>query len=306
MKQECHCSAKLNLSEKIDMKFVIVTGMSGSGKSKAMEFLEDIGYYCIDNVPPKLLSEFVRLFSTTQTASEVVALGVDIRGGELYEELSNAYERFNSMNMDCKLLFIDAADDVLLSRYKETRRKHPLLDSCNGMLTDAIAAERALITPVRMLADCYIDTSKTLPNELKLEINRLFSNSGSDGLSIMCVSYGTKYGSFPSADLNFDVRCLPNPYYIPTLKEKNGMDDDVYNYVFANEDAVSLRDKVFDLVDFLIPLYIKEGKTQLVIAFGCTGGQHRSVAFARATHAHLAAVGYESAIKHRDVDKCRV
>ncbi len=284
------------------MKFVIVTGMSGSGKSKAMEYLEDIGYYCIDNVPPKLLSEFIRLFSTS-AISDTVAIGIDIRGGELYEDLSKAYDSLNSRDIECKLLFVDASDDVLLSRYKETRRKHPLLDSCNGMLTDAIATERALITPVRMLANIYIDTSNTQPNELKLEINRIFLDGSCNGIDIVCVSYGTKYGSFPSADLNFDVRCLPNPYYVEELQKKTGLDDFVYNYVFNNDNALILRDKIFDIIDFLIPLYIKEGKTQLVIAFGCTGGQHRSVSFARATYNHLIESGYDVAIKHRDANK---
>lgn len=285
------------------MKFVIVTGMSGSGKSKAMEFLEDIGYYCIDNVPPILLSEFIKLFSSTSTVSDTIALGIDIRGGELYEDLNRAYEKFKKLDVDCKLLFLDASDDVLLSRYKETRRKHPLLDSCNGMLADAIATERALVTPVRMLADCYIDTSHTSPAELKSEINRLFLQKPGGGISIMCVSYGTKYGSFSSADLNFDVRCLPNPFYVPELKNKTGLDKEVYDYVFNNSDAVTLRDKIFDLIDFLIPLYIKEGKTQIVIAFCCTGGQHRSVSYARATYSHLIEEGYDAAIKHRDVNK---
>ncbi len=285
------------------MKFVIATGMSGSGKSKAMEYLEDIGYYCIDNVPPKLLSEFINLFSNSSTVSDTIAFGVDIRGGELYEDLSNAYNSLKSMDIDCKLLFMDASDDVLLSRYKETRRKHPLLDSCNGMLIDAISTERALITPVRMLADIYIDTTNIQPNELKIDINRIFLDNASSAINIMCVSYGTKYGSFSSADLNFDVRCLPNPYYVESLKPKTGMDDAVYNYVFGNDDATTLREKVFDLVDFLIPLYIKEGKTQIVIAFGCTGGQHRSVSFARAMQSHLIKRGYEAAIKHRDAEK---
>ncbi len=285
------------------MSVVVISGISGAGKSMALHTLEDIGYYCIDNVPPKLLAEFIRLFSTTSTVSDTIALGIDIRGGELYEDLSNAYDSLNSMDVEAKLLFMDASDEVLLSRYKETRRKHPLLDSCNGMLMDAIATERALITPVRMLADIYIDTTNTQPNELKLEINRLFLDKAGSGISIMCVSYGTKYGSFASADLNFDVRCLPNPFYVEGLKKKTGMDDAVYNYVFDNDDALTLREKIFDLVDFLIPLYIKEGKTQIVIAFGCTGGQHRSVSFARAAYIHLIENGYDVAIKHRDANK---
>ncbi len=283
------------------MKFVIVTGMSGSGKSKAMEFLEDIGYYCIDNVPPMLLSDFIRLFSKANNVSNNVALGIDIRGGELYADLNKAYNDLKEMNIDCRVLFLDASDHVLQSRYKETRRKHPLLDNCNGMLVDAIATERTLITPVRIISDYYIDTSNIMPSELKSQINRLFLSEPNKGISIMCVSYGTKNGNFDSADLNFDVRCLPNPFYVPELKKKTGLDSDVYEYVFNNDTARSLLSKLTDLIDFLIPLYIKEGKTQLVIGFGCTGGQHRSVSFARAIHDHLLEEGYDVSVRHRDI-----
>ncbi len=285
------------------MKFVVVTGMSGSGKSKAMEYLEDIGYYCIDNVPPALLSEFIRLFSTTDTVSDMVALGIDIRGGELYSDLSNAYNNLKKLAIDFKIMFLDASDHVLHSRYKETRRKHPLLDSCNGMLADAIATERKLITPVRLISEYYLDTSSLAPSELKWQINRLFLDEPNKGISITCVSYGTKYGGFSSADLNFDVRCLPNPFYIEELKNKTGLDKDVYDFVFDNLTAKALKNKLFELVDYLIPLYIAEGKTQLMIGFGCTGGKHRSVAFAKCIHEHLSHHGYDVSCHHRDINK---
>lgn len=285
------------------MKFVVVTGMSGSGKSKAMEYLEDIGYYCIDNVPPAMLTEFIRLFANSDTVSDTVALGIDIRGGELYSDLNEAYNKLKSLAIDCKIMFLDASDHVLQSRYKETRRKHPLLDSCNGMLADAIATERKLITPVRHISEYFIDTSSLAPSELKNQINKLFLDEPSKGINIMCVSYGTKYGSFDSADLCFDVRCLPNPFYISELKDKTGLDKDVYDFVFDNLTAKALKSKLFDLIDYLIPLYINEGKTQLVIAFGCTGGKHRSVAFAKCMQEHLIRHGYDASTKHRDIKK---
>jgi len=285
------------------MKFVVVTGMSGSGKSKAMEYLEDFGYYCIDNVPPAMLTEFLRLFSSNDSVSDTIALGIDIRGGELYSDLNEAYVKLKKLSIDCKIMFLDASDHVLQSRYKETRRKHPLLDSCNGMLGDAIATERKLITPVRHISEYFIDTSSLSPSELKNQINKLFLDEPSKGISIMCVSYGTKYGSFGSADLNFDVRCLPNPFYVEELKNKTGLDKDVYDFVFENLTAKALKSKLFDLVDYLIPLYINEGKTQLVIGFCCTGGKHRSVAFAKCMQEHLARHGYDVSANHRDIKK---
>ena len=285
------------------MKFVVVTGMSGSGKSKAMEYLEDIGYYCIDNVPPAMLTDFIKLFASSDNASNTIALGMDIRGGELYSELNEADGNRKDLAIDLKIMFLDASDHVLQSRYKETRRKHPLLDSCNGMLADAIATERKLITPVRHISEYFIDTSSLSPSELKTQINKLFLDEPSKGISIMCVSYGTKHGGFESADLNFDVRCLPNPFYVSGLKDKTGLDKEVYDFIFDNLTAKALRIKLFDLIDYLIPLYINEGKTQLVIAFGCTGGKHRSVAFAKCLQEHLVRHGYDASTKHRDVKK---
>ena len=285
------------------MKFVVVTGMSGSGKSKAMEYLEDIGYYCIDNVPPAMLTDFIKLFASSDNASNTIALGIDIRGGELYSDLNEAYVNLKDLAIDFKIMFLDASDHVLQSRYKETRRKHPLLDSCNGMLADAIATERKLITPVRHISEYFIDTSSLSPSELKTQINKLFLDEPSKGISIMCVSYGTKHGGFESADLNFDVRCLPNPFYVSELKDKTGLDKEVYDFIFDNLTAKALRIKLFDLIDYLIPLYINEGKTQLVIAFGCTGGKHRSVAFAKCLQEHLVRHGYDASTKHRDVKK---
>ncbi len=285
------------------MRFLIVTGMSGSGKSRAMDALEDIGYYCVDNVPPSLLKEFTNLFLKTNATADKVAFGVDIRSGEFYSQLGAELRALREGDINCQVLFLDAEDNVLLSRYKETRRKHPLLDSCSGILIDAIASERTLITPIRDLAEFFLDTSHMSPAELKEQIGNMFLHKPKYGLNILCVSYGTKHGSFTYADCCFDVRCLPNPFYIKELKNKTGLDDEVYNYVFGSEEACSILDKIKDLLDYTLPLYIKEGKSQIVIAFGCTGGNHRSVSFARAISEHLIKEGYNVTVNHRDINK---
>lgn len=285
------------------MRFLIVTGMSGSGKSKAMDALEDFGYYCVDNVPPTLLKEFTNLFLNTTGMADKVAIGVDVRSGELYSTLGRELQSLREEDIDCKVLFLDAEDSVLLNRYKETRRKHPLLDSCNEIVTDAIAAERKLIMPIRNYAEYFLDTSHMSPAELRDQIGSLFLDVPKHGLNVLCVSYGTKHGSFNYADCCFDVRCLPNPFYVKELKNKTGLDDEVYNYVFDSEEARVIRDKLFDLFDYMLPLYIKEGKSQIVLAFCCTGGHHRSVSFARATAEHLLAAGYDVTVNHRDISK---
>lgn len=285
------------------MRFLIVTGMSGSGKSKAMDALEDLGFYCIDNVPPALLKEFVRLFSARSVSSEQVAIGMDVRSGDLYKELGASLRTLRGEQVDYRILFIDCEDSVLINRYKETRRKHPLLDACNGMLPEAIVTERSLITPVRDYADYFIDTSQMSSAELKEQISSLFADRPKTGMNILCVSFGAKYGGFPYADCCFDVRCFPNPYYVEALRSKTGLDDDVYDYVFSSDEAVELRERLLSLFDFILPLYMKEGKSQVVLAFCCTGGKHRSVAFVRAVAEHLSAAGYDVTVNHRDVNK---
>ena len=285
------------------MKFLIVTGMSGSGKSKAMDALEDLGYYCIDNVPPTLLTEFIRLFSLRTGVAQKVAIGVDVRSGDLYNDLSASLSSLRDDEVDYKILFLDCEDSVLLNRYKETRRKHPLLDSCHGMLADAIVTERSLISPVRDFADYFIDTSHMSASELKEQISTQFLQHPRTGMNVLCVSFGAKYGGFSYADCCFDVRCLPNPYYVESLRNKTGLDQDVYDFVFHSEEAVEIRDRLFSLFDYILPLYMKEGKSQVVLAFCCTGGKHRSVSFARAVAEHLRGAGYDVTVNHRDVNK---
>lgn len=285
------------------MKLLIVTGMSGAGKSKAMDALEDIGFYCMDNVPPELLISLTDLLKNLKVSHQNVAIGVDTRSDEFYPVIAQAIVKLKSDDIDCKVMFIDASDDVLLNRYKETRRRHPLIDACNDIITDAISKEREYITPIRNFSDYIVDTSFMAPSELKEHINSLFLKSPNSGINILCVSYGAKYGSFNYADLCFDVRCLPNPFYIDVLKKKTGLDDEIFDYVFSFDEAVEIKDKLFDLVDFMLPLYVKEGKSQLVIAFCCTGGKHRSVSFARAMSEHLIDAGYDVTVNHRDINR---
>ncbi len=285
------------------MKLLIVTGMSGAGKSKAMDALEDIGYYCMDNVPPELLTNLTGLLMNLKLSYQNVAIGVDTRSDNFYSVMGEALKKLKRDAIDCKVMFIDADDTVLLNRYKETRRRHPLIDVCNDIITDAIAKERELITPIRNYSEYIVDTSLMTPSGLKEHINSLFLKNPNSGINILCISYGTKYGSFNYADLCFDVRCLPNPFYIDEMKEKTGLNDEVFDYVFSFDEAKQIKDKLFSLIDYMLPLYVKEGKSQVVIAFCCTGGKHRSVSFARATSEHLKDAGYDVTVNHRDINK---
>lgn len=285
------------------MQFLIVTGLSGSGKSSAVNVLEDIGYYCIDNMPPELITKFADICSDSESKIEKVAFVVDIRGGELFLKLTDTISQLKESKIDLKILFIDSSDDVILRRYKETRRKHPLDEVSHGNIRKAIETERQLLVPVKEKADYYIDTSTTSISQFKERIYSMFLDSGDDYMRIDVRSFGFKYGPFREGDLIFDVRCLPNPYYIPDLKEKTGLDKPVSDYVMQFDEAKQLYAKLVDLIDFLIPLYEKEGKSQLVIAFGCTGGKHRSVTFAEAIYDHLEKSHHKARISHRDIDK---
>lgn len=286
------------------MKIVIITGMSGAGKSRVIDAMEDIGYYCIDNVPSELIDTFVMLLKESGK-HEKVAVVSDARSGNPYNNLKEAFATLKDNEIPFSVMFLDASNDVLRRRFKETRRKHPLLDEMQGILPEAIERERIMITPIREQSDYIIDTSDMSPAQLKDRVNELFLENNSRGISIHCMSFGTKYGSVSYADLCFDVRCLPNPFYVPELRPKTGLDKEVRDYVMGNDVAVQLKTKLFDLIDFLLPLYIEEGKCQLVIAFSCTGGQHRSVTFAELTHDHLVEMGYNVSINHRDVGNAK-
>ena len=285
------------------MKFVIVTGLSGSGKSKAVDALEDIGFFCVDNMPPSFIPKFYEL--CIEEKMDQVAVVTDTRGGYLFHGLTDALDALTDHEVDYKILFFECSNEVLYNRYKETRRKHPLLDDCEGSVTAAVKKERELLEPLRGRADYLIDTTGTSPAQLKERIAELFLGDSSQGMKIHCMSFGFKYGAPTEADMVIDVRCLPNPFYIPELKNLTGLQHEVSDYVLEQKDTQGFLPRFFDMVDYLVPLYANEGKSSLVVAIGCTGGKHRSVTVAEALSNHLSEQGYKTATMHRDITKGR-
>ncbi len=288
------------------MRFVIVTGMSGAGKSTALKMLEDMGYFCVDNLPIPLIPKLEELLVAAGESSEMnkVALGVDIRSGKNFRELEKVLNGMENSNVKCEILYLESSDNVLIKRYKETRRFHPLAGS-GSRVDQGIIKERELLKFFREKADYLIDTSHMLTRELKKELNRIFvENKEYKNLYITVLSFGFKYGIPSDADLVFDVRFLPNPYYIEELRPKSGNDKEVRDYVMENEKAQEFLSKLKDMVEFLIPNYIAEGKTQLVIGIGCTGGKHRSVTLANELYASLEqSDSYGVRFEHRDIEK---
>lgn len=283
------------------MRFVIVTGMSGGGKSTALRMLEDVGFYCVDNLPVPLIEKFVELIAMPNSEVGKVALGLDVRADQPFEDAQKVLEKLKENGYSFEILFMEASDQVLLKRYKETRRMHPL--SPDGRVEDGILKERKILQDIRSKADYVIDTSKLLTRELKEEIDRIFvKNEEYNSLMITILSFGFKHGIPADADLVFDVRFLPNPFYIDELKYKTGNDKEVQDYVMSFPEAETFIDKLCDMLSFLIPNYVKEGKYQLVIGIGCTGGKHRSVTLANRLYNRLKNKGnYGLKIAHRDV-----
>lgn len=286
------------------MELIIITGLSGSGKTRTVNALEDIGFFCVDNMPPKLISKFAEIGMQSNGSLGRMAVVTDIRGGGLFAGLFEELEIIKKKDLRYKFLFLDASDDVLIRRFKETRRQHPLMGigACTS-ISDAIHKEREILRAARERADYIIDTSFLSAAQLKERICQLFLDSNISGMMINCMSFGFKYGEPTYADLVFDVRCLPNPFYIDDLRNKTGMDQAVRDYVFSSSDSTTLMDKLKDLLDFLVPLYRNEGKSQLTIAFGCTGGKHRSVTFAELFYHYLAEQGNHVSVNHRDIDR---
>ena len=285
------------------MEVVIITGMSGSGKSGVVNVLEDIGFFCIDNMPPQLLTKFAEVCAQYENDIDRVAIVTDARGGDMFFSLPDNLIELKQQGIKLKILFIDADDEVLIKRYKETRRKHPLYDKAEGDIYSAVRMERDLLMPMKELADFNFDTSLTSLAQLKEQITNTFLDKISDFMLVSCMSFGFKYGIPNEADLVFDVRFLPNPFYIPELKYKTGLEEQVRDFVMKHEQAQVFRDKLYDMIDFLLPMYIKEGKSQLVVAFGCTGGKHRSVTFAENMCKHLKEQGQRVRLSHRDIEK---
>lgn len=281
------------------MKFIIVTGLSGSGKSEVMRALEDMGFYCVDNLPPTLIPKFAELCHQSNSTIDKVALGIDVRGRKFFKAL---HESLNTLRKDkyiFEVLYLDCADDVLLKRYKMTRRNHPL--AINRQIPEGIKMERTILEPLKEIADCIIDTSNMKPKDLKEEISRIYSNGESNNnLTISVVSFGFKHGIPSDSDLVFDVRFLPNPYYVDELRSKTGEDQDVRDYVMDSQISHQFYEKLLDMINFLVPQYIEEGKHHLVISIGCTGGRHRSVTISNLISNELMKQGYRVVKKHRD------
>ncbi len=282
------------------MKFLIVTGMSGAGKSHALRFLEDRGFFCVDNLPPSLLPKFAEVCTHEASAISHAALGIDIRGGKVFDDLFDGMQQLTSMGIEYAILFLDADDQVLARRFKETRRSHPL--SGSGPIADSIKEERSALEALKSKADFIIDTSNLLPKDLKEQIDKIVQKGLKyDNLIINIISFGFKYGIPQECDLVFDVRFIPNPFYISSLKMKTGNDVEVSDYVLGQQESLVFLEKTIDLLKFLIPNYIKEGKNKLVIGIGCTGGRHRSVTLSNEIHNSLTELGHSVTISHNDI-----
>lgn len=285
------------------MELLIVTGMSGAGKSQAANALEDMGYYCVDNIPPAIIPSFVELSARSGDLLNKIAIVTDIRGGVLFSEIEQVLNNLKNNSVAYKILFLDAADDVLIRRYKENRRRHPMADAENMSLSAAVKKEREMLKKIRFMSDYIIDTSHISIAQLKVQLSNVFCGSVSNVLKIQCKSFGFKYGADTEADLVIDVRCLPNPFYVEDLKQKTGLDKEVRDYVMSSDDSKEFLARLLSFIDCAVPLYAKEGKSQLIISIGCTGGKHRSVTFAQLIGEHLQNENFNCSIAHRDIYK---
>lgn len=284
------------------MRFIVITGISGAGKSLVANYLEDAGFYCIDNLPPLLIPKIAEICSQSYRKMDKIALVIDIRGGELLNDLFPALDALKKDGYTYEILFMEASDNVVIKRYKESRRSHPL--DHEGSLKKAIAEERRVLEKIKDHANYVIDTSNLTPKQLKEAITGIIVNSEEfGGLIINIISFGFKYGIPIECDLVFDVRFIPNPYYIESMKKHTGKHEDVRNYVLGMPETREFNEKLNALLDFLIPNYVKEGKSQLVIGIGCTGGRHRSVVIADELMKTLTEKKHRVVIEHRDIDK---
>ena len=285
------------------MRFIIVTGMSGAGKSTTLKMLEDVGYFCVDNLPVPLVPKLSELLSEPNAEINKIALGIDIRSGQMFSEFESVLEKLSNKGLSYEILFLDSSDDILIKRYKETRRNHPLAGE--ERVDRGIAEERKQLEFLRRQANYILDTSQMLTRELKAELGKIFvENKTFQNLYVTILTFGFKYGIPNDADLVFDVRFLPNPYYIEELRHKTGNDAEVREFVMESQISKAFLSKLEDMVQFLIPNYVAEGKHQLVVAIGCTGGKHRSVTLANELYRLLqkeTKIGVK--IEHRDIEK---
>lgn len=290
--------------ESLEMpELVIISGMSGAGRTEAMHVFEDLGYYCVDNLPPKLIGKLVEMTDLAGSEGETrrIAVVCDARTRTFFTDVTETIESILQSGIDTKIVFLDADDEKLIARYKSSRRRHPLCED-GATISHGIERERALLREIRARADYVIDTTDLLPADLRSRLNALFASGPiQSGLSVSVYSFGFKHGAPLDADLVIDVRFLPNPYYDPVMRTMTGLDDMVRDYVMYNSDTEAFLKRWFALLDCVMPGYVAEGKQQLAIAVGCTGGQHRSVALAEATGDHLRSSGYRVSVAHRDL-----
>lgn len=285
------------------MEFVIISGMSGAGKTSALHIMEDIGYYCVDNIPTSLLQTLYKLCKdSSDKAMKRVAVVVDVRGNGDYEVMYDDLENFKKNNEGVSILYIDAKVDSLIVRYKETRRRHPLTERLkDGSVAAAVKEEQRLLVPVKTLADYSIDTTFMSIKQLRERIISMFLENSSNSIMITFMSFGFKYGIPLESDLIIDVRCLPNPFYIAELKEHTGLEKCIQDYVLDSEETQEFVKRLIDWLDYSLPLYLKEGKSELVVGIGCTGGKHRSVTIAGLLNNYFMEKGYKCIVQHRDV-----
>lgn len=285
------------------MNLLVVTGLSGAGKSMAVNALEDIGFFCIDNIPAGLMPRLIDFALQGENQLSRVAVVLDVRGLRTARDVDKALAALDEKQVDCEILFLDASDEVIQRRYKETRRQHPLTISEGLPIREAIARERQMLTPLRERAKYVIDTSMLTTAQNRERVCSLFLNKGQTGMSLMVVSFGFKYGVPQEADLVFDVRCLPNPFYVPELKNLTGLDQPVVDYVMQAPESQEFLRRIESFLEYALPLYVKEGKSQLMIAVGCTGGKHRSITFARKIGEFCQKLGYAPSVQHRDAKR---
>ena len=285
------------------MDLLVVTGLSGAGKSLAVNALEDIGYFCIDNIPAGLVPRLLEFAQQGENMLSKVAVVLDVRGARSYQEIQQALASLDEKNAKYQILFLDASDEVLMRRYKETRRRHPISVNRGVSTSEAIQEERKILRPMYERASYIVDTSLLTTAQHKERICSLFLNSAQTPMALTVMSFGFKFGLPKEADILYDVRCLPNPFYVEELRNKTGLDQEVVDFVMGHEEAKELLARLKSLLEYSLPLYVKEGKSQLTIAVGCTGGKHRSITFARQIGQFCQELGYCPSIQHRDVNR---
>ncbi|MBQ6896754.1 MAG: RNase adapter RapZ [Oscillospiraceae bacterium] len=286
----------------MDKGLLIITGLSGAGKSLALSALEDVGFFCIDNMPAPLVVKFLEMKDDFMVNNQKIACVIDIRNGENNTELFNLVAKLQKENV-AKVIFLDANEKVILDRYKETRRKHPVMLRKNLSLEEAVKYEKEALNQLYSQADCILDTSLLSTAQLKDRILSFAVHDVKETITIDVISFGFKFGVPADVDVMFDVRCFLNPFYVKGLREKTGNDEEIVDFVFSQPEAKVLLEKYIDVIDYSLPLYIKEGKSHLTIGFGCTGGKHRSVAFCNALYEHIAEKGYKVMVHHRDINR---